>query len=83
LLDETPPNGKKFSKSVQHMLAREELWNSWKNDGCKEFKRPDLLVVDDEEEGVVAKPPSAKKSKKLLGDLIKDYNKQGKFYMGK
>ena len=35
LLDETPPSGKKFSKTVRHMLQREELWNNWKNDGCK------------------------------------------------
>lgn len=35
LLEETPPNGKKFSKTVRHMLKREELWNNWKNDGCK------------------------------------------------
>lgn len=35
LLDETPPNGKRFSKTVRHMLQREELWNNWKNEGCK------------------------------------------------
>lgn len=35
LLEETPPNGKKFSQTVRHMIKREDLWNSWKNDGCK------------------------------------------------
>lgn len=35
LLDETPPGGKRFTKTVQHMLQREELWNNWKNEGCK------------------------------------------------
>lgn len=35
LLEETPPNGAKFCKTVRHMLKREELWNNWKNDGCK------------------------------------------------
>ncbi|XP_058462952.1 THO complex subunit 1 [Malaya genurostris] len=41
LIEESPPNGRKFADSVRHMLSREELWNSWKNEGCKEFKRPD------------------------------------------
>jgi THO complex subunit 1 len=82
LLDETPPNGKKFSKSVQHMLSREELWNSWKNEGCKDFKRPEQSALSDTEvEGGSA--PRPKKPRKLLGDQIWDYNKQGKFYMGK
>lgn len=35
LIDETPPNGKRFAKTVRHMLQREELWNNWKNEGCK------------------------------------------------
>lgn len=35
LLEETPPNGKKFADSVRHMLKREDLWNNWKNEGCK------------------------------------------------
>lgn len=40
LLDETPPNGQKFAATVRHMLDREQMWNNWKNDGCKEFSRP-------------------------------------------
>lgn len=35
LLEETPPNGKAFAQTVRHMLKREELWNNWKNEGCK------------------------------------------------
>lgn len=35
LLEETPPNGKSFAQTVRHMLKREELWNNWKNEGCK------------------------------------------------
>ncbi|GAB0096369.1 THO complex subunit 1 [Sergentomyia squamirostris] len=77
LLDETPPNGTKFSKSVQHMLQREEMWNNWKNDGCKEFQRPDPHPSDT---GKVTS--SQRKYKRLLGDSIKEATKHGKFYMG-
>ncbi|KAL9693567.1 hypothetical protein quinque_012852 [Culex quinquefasciatus] len=45
LIEESPPNGRRFAESVRHMLSREELWNSWKNEGCKEFKRPDAAAV--------------------------------------
>lgn len=38
LLEETPPNGKAFAQTVRHMLKREELWNNWKNEGCKGTK---------------------------------------------
>lgn len=33
LLCETPANSNNFSDSVRHILAREELWNNWKNAG--------------------------------------------------
>lgn len=46
LLEETPPNGKVFAQTVRHMLKREELWNNWKNDGCKGKKNnPNLIEV--------------------------------------
>ncbi|XP_055696133.1 THO complex subunit 1 isoform X2 [Lutzomyia longipalpis] len=77
LLDETPPNGQKFSKSVQHMLQREEMWNNWKNEGCKEFQRPDPHPSD-----TGKAPSSQRKHKRLLGDSIKEATKHGKFYMG-
>ncbi|XP_063708120.1 THO complex subunit 1 [Culicoides brevitarsis] len=74
LLNETPPNGKKFSETVRHMLMREEIWSSWKNEGCKEFKKP--------EQATDTKPQTGKKPRKLLGDLIRDYTNSGKVYMG-
>lgn len=37
LLCETPPDGEKFSKTVEHILNTEENWNSWKNEGCPSF----------------------------------------------
>ncbi|XP_050068933.1 THO complex subunit 1 [Anopheles maculipalpis] len=46
LIEESPPNGKKFANTARHMLLREELWNSWKNEGCKEFKRPEAVLED-------------------------------------
>lgn len=39
LIRETPPDGEKFAKTVEHMLEREEFWNRWKNDGCPDFER--------------------------------------------
>lgn len=37
VLRETPPDGDKFADTVEHILAREENWNNWKNDGCPSF----------------------------------------------
>ncbi|XP_032078381.1 THO complex subunit 1 [Thamnophis elegans] len=37
LLSENPPDGKMFSKMVEHILNTEENWNSWKNEGCPSF----------------------------------------------
>ncbi|CAD7084410.1 unnamed protein product [Hermetia illucens] len=73
LIEETPPEGKKFAKTVQHMLQREELWNNWKNDGCKEFKRPEAP------EDTGKSPP--KKAKRPLGEYVMESHRQGKFYM--
>ena len=42
LLEETPPVGKEFAKSVREVLAREEHWSKWKNDGCPSFVRHGL-----------------------------------------
>lgn len=76
LIEETPPNGKRFARTVKHMLSREEMWNNWKNEGCKEFKKPDESASND-------KPPPAKKERKLLGDCLRDASRQGKFFLGK
>lgn len=39
LLEETPPNGANFAKNVEKILQREEYWNSWKNEGCPDFRQ--------------------------------------------
>ncbi|XP_053681802.1 THO complex subunit 1 [Sabethes cyaneus] len=93
LIEESPPNGRKFADSVRHMLSREELWNSWKNEGCKEFKRPEAAGSSTTTAGAVStaatgeEPMPAvrlpmKRPRRALGDLIKDSTKQGKFFMG-
>ncbi|XP_043921173.1 THO complex subunit 1 [Protopterus annectens] len=37
LLKETPPDGDKFAKTIEHILNTEENWNTWKNEGCPSF----------------------------------------------
>jgi THO complex subunit 1 len=39
VLRETPPDGETFTATVKHILAREENWNTWKNDGCQSYIR--------------------------------------------
>jgi THO complex subunit 1 len=72
LLNETPPNGKAFANSIRHILKREELWNNWKNEGCKEITRPD---------GYDKSMPEPKR-RKMAGDLIRDATNAGKFDLG-
>ncbi|XP_047534494.1 THO complex subunit 1 [Vanessa atalanta] len=79
LLAETPPNGKRFAECVKSILKREEHWNTWKNDGCPEFQKPKPPPVQAEnnEEG-----KRAKKRRRPVGDIIKEYESQDKFFMG-
>lgn len=58
------------------MLTREEIWNNWKNEGCKEFKKPEESSLDES-------PSPAKKERKTLGDCLKEANRQSKFFLGK
>ncbi|CAG4939173.1 unnamed protein product [Parnassius apollo] len=78
LLAETPPDGKRFAECVKSILRREEHWNSWKNDGCPEFKKPKPPVAVDSTEEV----KKSRKRRKPVGDIIKEYEAQDKFYMG-
>ena len=39
LLEETPPLGPEFARSVKRILHREEHWNRWKNEGCPSLAR--------------------------------------------
>ncbi|EDV91583.1 THO complex subunit 1 [Drosophila grimshawi] len=78
LLEETPPYGRRFARTVLHMLQREEMWNNWKNDGCKEFKKPEEPEPSQDD----SKPTPAKRSKRPLGDCLRDAARNGKFYLG-
>ncbi|KAL8162680.1 hypothetical protein V2J09_014169, partial [Rumex salicifolius] len=40
LLEATPPKGKEFLSSVEHILEREKNWVWWKRDGCPPFEKP-------------------------------------------
>ncbi|KAJ8433743.1 hypothetical protein Cgig2_019811 [Carnegiea gigantea] len=39
LLESTPPKGKEFLNSVEHILEREKNWAWWKHDGCPPFEK--------------------------------------------
>ncbi|CAM6097860.1 unnamed protein product [Calypogeia fissa] len=39
LLEITPPKGKEFLASIEHILERERNWVWWKRDGCQAFER--------------------------------------------
>ncbi|XP_017082274.1 THO complex subunit 1 [Drosophila eugracilis] len=77
LLEETPPYGKRFSRTVHHMLVREEMWNNWKNEGCKEFKKPEEPAASDDD----LRPPT-KRPRRALGDALRDAARNGKFFLG-
>lgn len=84
LLSETPPKGAMFAKCIKHILAREEHWNNWKNDGCQEFKRPAVPNTDNSED-VPEKRPRVKsrKDQPYLGDLVREAAASNSFVMGK
>lgn len=75
LLRETPPDGEEFAQIVKNILHREELWNAWKNDSCPEIKKTLPQPVEVSESKRDADKP-------FLGDIIKDANNQGKYYIG-
>ncbi|XWS74587.1 hypothetical protein CRYUN_Cryun01aG0011300 [Craigia yunnanensis] len=39
LLEVTPPKGKDFLHSIEHILEREKNWVWWKRDGCPPFEK--------------------------------------------
>ncbi|XP_047360741.1 THO complex subunit 1 isoform X1 [Vespa velutina] len=78
LLTETPPDGPSFTETVKNILKREEHWNAWKNEGCPPFKRPaseSTAEVDDDAKKI-------KRSKRRIGDVIRDAQAVGKYHVG-
>ncbi|KAM7435596.1 THO complex subunit 1 [Porites harrisoni] len=74
LLRETPPDGEKFAKAVEHILEREENWISWKNEGCPTFIK-ERTEEDD-------KPKPTRKRKASIGDEMASGWKTSKVLMG-
>ncbi len=56
------------------VLQREERWNDWKNKSCPEVKKPNPVV-----DFQTCDHPK----QKYLGDILKDYHNQKKYFMGK
>eukprot|EP00127_Corallochytrium_limacisporum_P006279 Clim_evm23s224 gene=Clim_evmTU23s224 len=44
VIAKTPPDGKRFLRSIKYLLANEEFWSSWKNNGCPSFEREPVTV---------------------------------------
>ncbi|KAH9686388.1 THO complex subunit 1 [Citrus sinensis] len=42
LLEMTPPKGKDFLHSIEHILEREKNWVWWKRDGCPPFEKQSM-----------------------------------------
>lgn len=68
LLESTPPKGKEFLSSVEHILEREKNWVWWKRDGCPPFeKQPVVKKVD----GAKKRRPRWRLGNKELSQLWK------------
>ncbi|KAK2722836.1 hypothetical protein QYM36_003134 [Artemia franciscana] len=75
LVEETSTDGKQFLLTVKHILKREELWNQWKNEGCKKFEKPNQKKPKD---GV----PPPKKAKVSSVDKLRQAVREGKTDIG-
>lgn len=62
LLNETPPNGQKYTKFIKHLIERENFWVKWKNEGCQKFMK--------EKEPEIDAGPAAKKRRTLYDDIM-------------
>eukprot|EP00090_Calanus_glacialis_P013654 TRINITY_DN2230_c0_g1_i1.p1 TRINITY_DN2230_c0_g1~~TRINITY_DN2230_c0_g1_i1.p1 ORF type:complete len:654 (-),score=223.35 TRINITY_DN2230_c0_g1_i1:66-2027(-) len=80
LLAETPPNGSEFSKSVKHILHREEHWNKWKNEGCPSFAKK--VEENAGEKRPIGEGGSYRRKKRKLGDLIQKEIAEKKVNLG-
>lgn len=79
VLDETPPNGKRFTATVRHILNREENWINWKNEGCQSFARVQkettkAVAKEIAPKGRRAKPKAPKRS--IADEFLNPNNKR-------
>ncbi|XP_038057097.1 THO complex subunit 1-like [Patiria miniata] len=74
LLKETSPRGEEFAKTIQHILSREEHWNTWKNEGCQSYirEKPDATQVQ----------PKPRARKRSLGEELRINAPNKKIDMG-
>ena len=84
LLEETPPSGKEFAETVQHILSREENWTNWKNEGCPSFARTVDPIVIEEGEDVSDKvvPPKKPRQRRSVGTDYLSSKSRSKINMG-
>ncbi|GAB6028955.1 hyperrecombination- protein [Chamberlinius hualienensis] len=75
LLEETPPDGVKFAKTISHILRREEFWSTWKNEGC-----PDIGQTASE--SVVEKPTKPIRQKRSAGEELRAATSRDKYLLG-
>ncbi|XP_029341293.1 THO complex subunit 1-like [Acyrthosiphon pisum] len=73
LINNTPPDGVRFSEVVKSILQREEQWNKWKNDGCPEVTK--RLPTSDQSDMTAPK-------RRNLGDVIKNMTANNKVFLG-
>ncbi|XP_022102620.1 THO complex subunit 1-like isoform X2 [Acanthaster planci] len=74
LLKETSPGGEEFAKTIQHILSREEHWNTWKNEGCPSYirEKPDSAQAQ----------PKPRARKRSLGEELRINAPNKKIDMG-
>ncbi|XP_025411324.1 THO complex subunit 1 [Sipha flava] len=77
LINNTPPDGIRFSEVVKNILQREEQWNKWKNDGCPEVVKR-LIPASDQGD----MPAPKRRLRKNLGDVIKNMTANNKVFLG-
>ncbi|XP_015370354.1 PREDICTED: THO complex subunit 1-like [Diuraphis noxia] len=76
LINNTPPDGVRFSEVVKNILQREEQWNKWKNDGCPEVTK--RLPTSDQSD----MPAPKRRLRRNLGDVIKNMTANNKVFLG-
>ena len=80
LIEETPPNGIEFRKSVEKILKREEFWSNWKNDNCPELKPTAENDTESKKTDVSIKATYT--SKRQLGEELKSADASNKIVIG-
>ncbi|KAI0207238.1 THO complex subunit 1 [Lamellibrachia satsuma] len=76
ILRETPPDGATFAATTEHMLAREENWSVWKNDGCASYVREKVPAPSKTQAGRAKKRSLGEDLKASGGKLIKMGNSE-------